>query len=269
MAKIMFLGVAGDHIVSGRQVRASGGIHIVADDMQMHIDPGPGALVKNREYAINPRENVAILVSHSHLNHCNDVNALIAATTANGLDHNCVLVAPNSLLKGLDGQTPYLTNFHKNSVERVIPVEKGNTVGINKIEVTALPTKHGDEDGVGYKIVASKFKLVYSGDTEYFPEMADLYKGADILILNVQEPFGKQVQGHLSADDAVKILKDAKPGLAVVTHFGAKMIPLDPLLVGREIQMKSGVQVVAASDGTTIDPITKLVIGRGKKTVHM
>ncbi|MBW3011584.1 MBL fold metallo-hydrolase [Candidatus Woesearchaeota archaeon] len=261
------MGVAGDHIVSGKQVRSSGGIVLIADDMQLHIDPGPGTLIKNREYSINPRENTAILVSHSHLNHCNDVNALISATTANGLDNNCVLVAPDSLINGLGDSTPFLTEFHKNSVERVIELEEGKRIGINKIEIVALPTKHGDETGIGFKIFTSRFSMVYSGDTEYFEGIEELYKDVDILVLNVQEPFGKNEEGHLSADDAVKIIKAAKPKLAVVTHFGAKMIVADALSVTRDIQKESGVQTVAAKDGMIVDPLTNFISAKQKRAL--
>jgi len=259
-SKVVFLGAAGDHVVFGKQIRGSGGFVVQADGIQMHFDPGPGTLVRNREFQINPRENVAIFVSHAHLNHCNDVNALIAATTANCLDHNCVLVAPKSVVAGYEGEHSILTEFHKNGLERIIQVEKGNRVGINKVEVVVLPTVHSDKDGVGYKLITSRFTLVYSGDTEYFPEMIDLYKGAEIIVLNVQEPFGKHEPGHLSADDAVKIFKELKPKLGVVTHFGAKMIMADPMMVAREIQTRVGnVQVMAAKDGLMIDPMTILI----------
>jgi ribonuclease BN (tRNA processing enzyme) len=90
--------------------------------------------------------------------------------------------------------------------------------------------------------------------------MLELYKGAEIVVLNVQEPSGKHEPGHLSADDAVLIFKELKPKLGVITHFGAKMIMADPMMVAREIQTKVGnVQVIAVKDGLTIDPMTILI----------
>ena len=262
--RIIFLGVAGDHYVAGKQVRGSGGIVLQIEDMQFHIDPGPGAVVRNKQYSINSRENTAIIVSHSHINHCNDINALISATTANGLDHVSVLIASKSLLQGLEEQTPFLTNFHKSCVERVIRVESGNEIGINKVEIHVLKAEHSDPFAVGYKFITPKFSVIYTGDTEYFEEMNEIYKNVDILILNVQEPFDREVEGRLSADDAVKILEKTKPRLAVITHFGVKMLNADPIFIAREIQKKSGVQTMAAKDGLSINPLNCSVAMRQK-----
>ena len=93
MSKIIFLGTGGDKSVIGRQIRASGGIIIQNNNLQFHLDPGPGALVKAKEFGINPRATTALLVSHNHLGHCNDVNAVIDAMTLSGLDKRGVLIA--------------------------------------------------------------------------------------------------------------------------------------------------------------------------------
>lgn len=261
------MGVAGDNHAIGKQLRGSGGIIVQVEDMQLHIDPGPGALVKARYYAINPRENTAILVSHAHLGHCNDVNALVSATTANGIDPKAILVGSKSLFEGLPDNEPFLTNYHKNCVERFVMLEKDKRVGINKVEIQALPAVHKDETAIGFKIFTPKFTLVYSGDTEYYKEMIEFYKGADIMVLNVQEPFGKKSEGHLSADDAVKILQKTKPRMAVITHYGTKMMAADPIYIAREIQKTSFVQTLAAKDGTAVNPVT-CAIGMRQKTLN-
>ncbi|MBW2995517.1 MBL fold metallo-hydrolase [Candidatus Woesearchaeota archaeon] len=266
--KIVFLGVAGDHYIAGKQLRGSGGIVFKADDLQFHIDPGPGTLVRNRQYNVNARENTAILVSSYHINHCNDVNALISATTANGLDHISVLIAAKSLLQGVEGQTPFITEFHKECVERVIGVEQENKIALNNIEIEVLKTSHSDESGVGFKFITPKFTFLYSGDTEYFDGIKDIYKGADILILNVQEPFGRKVGGRLNADDAVKILKLVNPKLGIITHFGIKMLNADPIFVAREIQKQSNVKTMAAKDGMCIDPLS-CSVAMSQKTLNI
>ena len=53
MARIIFLGTAGSTAVVSKQLRASGGIIIQVEDLQFHLDPGPGALVKAKEYGVN------------------------------------------------------------------------------------------------------------------------------------------------------------------------------------------------------------------------
>jgi phosphoribosyl 1,2-cyclic phosphodiesterase len=263
--KIIFLGVAGDHYVAGKQIRGSAGIVIQADDAQLHIDPGPGTLVRNRQYSVNARENTAILVSHAHINHCNDVNALISATTANGIDHTSVLICSKSLLQGLDGKAPFLTDFHKTSVERAIGVEPGNKIGLDKVDIEVLKTRHSDASGIGFRIKTADYSIVYSGDTGYFEGIEEQYKPADILILNVQEPFERNIEGRLNAEDAVKIIKKTRPVFAIVTHFGVKMLKADPIFVAREIQKQSGIMTMAAKDGITINPLSYSARMRQKK----
>jgi len=74
---ILFLGTSGEISVTGRQLRGSGGIILKTKECQFLIDPGPGALNKAIEYGINIRENTAVLLSHAHMNHCNDINPVV------------------------------------------------------------------------------------------------------------------------------------------------------------------------------------------------
>ncbi|MDP6600597.1 MAG: MBL fold metallo-hydrolase, partial [Candidatus Woesearchaeota archaeon] len=85
-SSIIFLGTGGDSYVVGKQLRASGGIILQINDDQYHIDPGPGALVMAKETGVNLRANTALFVTHNHLNHCNDINAVIDAMTYGGFD---------------------------------------------------------------------------------------------------------------------------------------------------------------------------------------
>ena len=69
-------------------------------------------------------------------------------------------------------------------------------------------------------------------------------------------PAGENSDDHLNSDDAVKIIKSVNPKLAIITHFGVKMIKSDPMYEGREIQKKTNVQVISAKDGMVINPIS-------------
>ena len=253
--KIIFLGTAGESLVYGKQIRASGGIIIHADNLQFMVDPGPGAVTMAAQFGVNLRDTDAVIVTHNHINHCNDVNAVITTMTYGGMDKRGVLVSNKSAYNGNDELTPYITKFSKRLVEKSIILEKGQKVGVGDIELMALEAKHDDEDTIGLRFFTSQFNLVYSSDTRYFKELGDEYKGCDILILNVVYPFNEKGK-QLSSDDAVKIINKVKPKLAIITHFGIKMLKADPLYEAREIQKKTGVQIIAAKDGMVINPIS-------------
>lgn len=262
---IIFLGTAGDEFTVSKQIRGSGGIIIKAEGYQFHIDPGPGALVRAAMYDVNLRENTAVLVSHAHLNHCNDVNAVLSAMSHNGLDVKGVLIANNTFVNGDEKTKPGLTEFHNKCVERVIVANAAQKIGIENVEIHTIKAKHNDPKTVGFKFITPKFTLSYSSDTRYVAELIDEYKDSDILILNVVDPFDKKQDFNLNADDAVNILSRVKPKLAILTHFGKDLIEADPMYIAREIQNKTGVQVIVAKDGLVISPVSYASSVRQKK----
>ena len=69
---------------------------------QIHVDPGPGALVRalTNVPPCNPRELDAIVLSHKHLDHSGDVNALIEAMTSGGFRRRGMLLAPPDAFDG-------------------------------------------------------------------------------------------------------------------------------------------------------------------------
>lgn len=209
--------------------------------------------MRAKQANINLRENVALLVSHNHILHSNDANAVIAAMTHSGLDKQGILIAERSSLEGTQEQSPVIGKFFSECAERTIKVDANKRIGINEIEIRTTPTKH-HEGGVGFKFFTPRFTLSYLGDTEYFQELWSYHQNSDIMILNVTAPSGVKLKQNLNSDDAIKIIKKAKPKLAIITHFGIKMLSADPINEARFIQKETGIQVIAAKDGMKINP---------------
>ena len=254
-SKIILLGTGGDSTVVGKQLRGSGGIILIAEGYQFHIDPGPGALVRCRQFNINPRDNTAVIATHNHLNHAAGLNEVISAMTHNGLDKKGIVISNNTVINGDEGYEPLLNRFYKNCVERFIAVKVGQRVGINSIELRAIKAFHSEPNTFGLKFFTPKFTLSYSSDTRYSPELIEEYRDSSILILNSVYPFGTKDRDLLNLDDCVRIIRDVKPKLSVLTHFGIKMLNADPLYVSREVQKQTGVEVVSAKDGMMINPV--------------
>ena len=256
MAKIYFLGTGGDIFTVGQQILGAGGIILEVEGNQFHIDPGPGALTRTKQMGINPRNNTAILVSHNHLNHCNDLNAIIAATSHNGLDRNGVLILNKSVSSGTEDGQSFLTEFHRGCIERAVVLESGQKVGVNTVDILALPAKHNDPHAIGFKFYTDKFTLTYSGDTGYDKSLVENYKDSDVLILNVQNPSGVKHKYQLNTDDVVNIISVVKPKLTVITHFGIKMYNTNPLYEARQIHKETGLHVMTAKEGMVLNPVS-------------
>lgn len=217
-----------------------------------------------KNYGINLRSNTALLISHNHLNHANDINAVISSMTYDGFDQKGVLVANNSVINGGE-KKPYLRDFYKNCVEKFVVLEEGKRVGINEVEIKALKTVHSEE-AIGFKFLTPLYTLSYSSDTKYSAEVVEEYKNSNILILNV--PYLKKEKGQqcLSKEDAIKVINEVNPKLAIITHFGIDFLRADPLYEIREIKKETSSQVIAATDGMMINPVS-YAADQGQRTL--
>ncbi|MFH1506749.1 MAG: MBL fold metallo-hydrolase [archaeon] len=254
MASIIFLGTGGDSIVVGKQMRASGGIVLQLEGNQFHLDPGPGALVRAKQFDINIRETTAVFVSHNHINHCNDVNAVLAGMTYSGLDPRGVLICAKSLLEETDDNKPYVTHYHRALVEKYIGLDADTKIGINQINILTTCTEHHDPKAIGFKFYGPKYVIGYTGDTDYCEDLIEDHKDASILIACCKTPLGVKEKGHLNVEDVIKLAKKCKPKLIIITHFGIKMIEADPMQQAREIQKATQIQTIAAKDGLVVSP---------------
>ena len=267
-ASITFLGTGQGSFVIGRNLLSSGGIVIRVEENQFHIDPGPNALKNAALSGINIRANTALLVSHAHLNHSSDINAVIDAMTYSGFDKKGVLIANKTVVNGEEHYTPTLIPYYRDFLERFIVLQAGQRVGINEVEILALKTKHSEPNTIGFKFFTPYFTLSYSSDTKYFPELIEEYKNSNILILNVPYLKKEEAKDNLCIEDAIKIIKGVNPRLAIIQHFAIDMVKSDPLYQIREIQKATGVQTIAAKDEMVINPLSYSV-DKGQRTLQI
>lgn len=265
-SSIIFLGTGGDSYVVGKQIRASGGIILQVDGDQYHIDPGPGSLVMAKEAGINLGANTALFVSHNHINHCNDINAVIDAMTYGGFDKIGVLVANNTVINGSENHQPFLQKYYRDCLERFIVLEEGGKVGINDVEIRAIKAKHSEPNAIGFKFITSDFTLTYTGDTAYSVETLSEYENSNVLILNVPYLKKEENKNNLCKEDAINIIKKVNPRLAIITHFGTNFLKADPLYEIRDIQKETDCQVIAATDGMVINPVS-YAVEQGQKSL--
>ena len=253
--KIIFLGTAGNNSTY-QQLKPAGGIILKFNDKQFHIDPGPGALISAKEANVNPKETNVLIATHNHLNHFNDVNAIINAMTSKGMDKIGTLIFPESLSE---------EKFQKDFLKESFSLEANKTKPFDDIILKTLPTKHNDIHGFGLKFTAPNLTVTYTSDTGYSKGVVENYKNSDILILNNVYPLNhKKSEHNLSSEDSIKIIKKIQPALAIITHFSTKMLEANPIYEAREIQKQTEVQTIAAKDGLMINPLSMSISLRQK-----
>ena len=248
-----FLGTGGGRFATVTQKRRTAGIRIITDDANIHLDPGPGALVYSINAGLNPQKINAVLVSHSHPDHYTDAEVLIEAMTRSTTQKRGTLAAANSVLNGNPTCEASISKYHQKMPQQTIAALPGTVFQIGSLKVTAIKAQHTDPDAVGFRFKTADYgEFAYTSDTEYYPEIGKNYEGMRLLILCVMRPGGKPWKGHMTTDDAIKIVKEAKPETTVLTHFGMQMIFQGPAKEAARVSQETGMPVTAAVDGMRI-----------------
>ncbi|NIR87361.1 MBL fold metallo-hydrolase [Candidatus Bathyarchaeota archaeon] len=251
--ELVFLGTGGGRFATLTQKRRTGGIRLISESLHMHLDPGPGALIYSLNMKLNPQKVKAVLVSHCHPDHYTDAEIFVEAMTRGMTRRRGILAAPRSVLFGNEVCGPAISKYHQQMPEKVIEIRSGVAFTVDDIKILATEARHTDPDTVGYRLETRDVgDIGYTSDTEYFEGVGKSYKGVRLLLLCVMRPSGEPWKGHMTTEDAVKIVEEAGPEMVVTTHFGMKIIFRGPAREAKMIEEKTGVPVLAASDGMRI-----------------
>ncbi len=265
--ELVFLGTGGGRFATITQKRRTGGIRFLSKSLNMHLDPGPGALIYSLRMGLNPQKIRAMLVSHSHPDHYSNAEILIEAMTRGMLEKRGIAAAPHSVLFGNEESGPAISRYHQQMLEKVIEVKPEVAFHVNNMRIVSTEARHSDPTAVGFRFVTPDVgDIAYTSDTEYFEGVGKAYEGVRLLILCVMRPSGNPWMGHMTPEDAIKIVEKVKPELAVATHFGMRMIFSGPNRQVKLIQEKTGIPTLAASDGMALRIGEKIRVERiGRK----
>ncbi len=249
--KIKFLGTAGARFVVAKQLRSSAGTLIQTNKKSFIVDPGPGTLVRlaKSRPKIDVMKLSGVILSHIHLDHSGDANVIIDAFTQGGLSKKGFLFTTKESIQGENRVIlPYLTRF-LDRIETFSHKEK-----ISEVDFEVIPFKHRHTaETYGFKIISEGKTVSFVIDTLFFEDLKEYYKESDILIINCVRFTPKEGIMHLSVKDAEELIKSVKPEKAVLTHFGMTMLRAKPFIIAGEISNKIGIEVIAASDGMSLE----------------
>jgi ribonuclease BN (tRNA processing enzyme) len=257
---IKFIGTAGARFVVARQLRSSGGLWLSFQGANLYMDPGPGALV--RCLSVNPRLDPTtldgILLSHKHLDHSGDINAMIEAMTQGGYRRKGVLFAPEEALE----QDPVVLRYVRTYLEKIEILRENETYSLGDLRFSTAARHHHSVETYGFNFHLSEATVSYITDTKFDPELISQYPGK-VLLLNVvllAEVPDRKID-HLSFEDVKSILKESRAKTVVLTHFGTRMLQANPSELTQRLGQESGKKIIAATDGMTL---VLDEIGRGR-----
>jgi len=249
---VKFLGTAGARFVVSKQLRASGGLWVRLAGQTLAIDPGPGALVKAHASRpkLDPAKLDAVLVSHKHLDHTNDVNVLIEAMTEGGHRQRGVLLAPTD---AIDGDSP-ICEYVLRYVGAVIRIHEGETYELGDLRVRVAARHDHPDETYGFLLEGGAERVGLVIDTRFHEWLPARYAGAELLIVNtvLAENPDRRVY-HLAVEDAEAVIREVRPRRAVLTHFGMRILQAKPWEIARAMSDRLAIEVTAAADGMAVE----------------
>jgi len=272
MVSVRFLGTGGARFVVAKQIRASGGMWYrfapgpsqSGPTTQIHVDPGPGALVRATSAVppCDPSELDALVLSHKHLDHAGDVNVMIEAMTQGGFHKRGQVLAPRDAFEGEAVVFPYAAKF----VESYRYVEeKSGPYAINDVSIrTSIRHIHGVET-YGFHFTYRGTTISYLPCGRYFDGLAEDYAAhvPDVLIVNVLRYRDEMQVDHLTFDQARHIFAVVRPRVGVMTHFSTRMLEQGPERLAQGLEDDLGIRMYAAYDGWTLDASTEIAAVAG------
>ena len=247
------LGTGGGRFTMITQLRRTAGIRMAHGGTDVHLDPGPGALVYSNWARLSPQKLDAIAVTHCHPDHYTDAEVLVEAMTHGTQDKRGVLAASRSVLQGGDDFDASVSRYHQDLVKEVQVLGNGSAFEVDDIRFQATEARHSDADTVGLRVdVPEVGSIGYTSDTAPYDGLGEAYRGCRLLVLCVLRPRGKPLRYHLCTDDALRILEEVQPGCGVLTHFGMSMLNAGPEEEAAYLEGETGVPTVSARDGMQI-----------------
>ena len=251
--ELIWLGSGGGRLTTITQKRATGGLVIRKRGIQIHIDPGPGAIVRANQFGVNPQKTNIVMITHNHTDHMAGFLPILEAISGASRSKKSILLASRSCIEGYGENFPKIVNPYVESLaEKIIQVLPGERIWINDILIEGTKTLHEDTLGVGFKITFNDNKTVaILGDTQYFMGLSEYVEGVDLAVFNVLKPGNVNYPMHMSTKDVIKTLNDTKekPKQVVIQHFGLKMINVGPHKEANRLEKETGVKTIAARDG--------------------
>jgi len=257
--ELVILGSGGGRHHIRTQYRATGGILYKFNGTQAHIDPGPGAIVRINQYKEDPTKTELFIVTHMHIDHFNDLCAIIEASREQLHDRNYNYFKKGTLITTEEVLT-FIPKYHQSMLKMIIPFTPGDKADFKGVEIRGTKTIHSKVKGFGVIFKLEDYAIGFTSDTKVFDGFSKQFNGVDVLVLNLLRPDSIQCRRHVCTDEVIPYLNKITPPLKglLITHFGSYMdspfspknyIPSQIAKLREETNIKT---IIAAEDGSKL-----------------
>ena len=239
------MGTAGARFMVAKQVAASGGLFLEDNGARLALDPGPGAIVQYAQRGVDLTTLDAIVLSHRHLDHCGDVNVMLEGMTDGGFQHRGQLFCPSDALD----EDPVVLKYVRRFPREIVRLAPDTAYAVNGTGFKTSGRHVHQSETFGFRFGD---KLGWVTDSGYYDGIAEQH-AADVMVIHTVLRDCIPTLPHLCIADAERIVREAKPRTAFLTHFGMTVWRADPARVAADMTQRTGIDVRAATDGLMVD----------------
>lgn len=224
--QVVFLGT-GDAFGSGGRNASS--ILVCSGNQRFLLDCGPGTLPAMKAAALKPLDISAILLSHLHGDHFGGIPFFF-------LEYQFLSPrAEELLIAGPAGTQQRVEDLYRVMFSEMADVPRRFQVRYRELRaeevlqldgITVRPFKVVHpirETAFGYRVDNGQRVVCYTGDTQWFPGLAEAIKGSDLLIAEVFA-FEKTIPRHISYRELMAHRSELDVGRIVITHMGPEVL---------------------------------------------
>jgi ribonuclease BN (tRNA processing enzyme) len=244
--ELILLGTRGGPLVSGYASSPSANL-LVYKGVPYIVDTGYGVTVKSIQAGMDLPELRHVFITHHHSDHNLELGPLLYNSWAAGLRVPVNVYGP----AGLDALlTAYWTSNRYDLETRIADegrpdlrrlviaheYSNGQVFSNGDVRVSALRNLHPPvQESYSLKFELGRKSVVFSGDTAFFPPLADFARGADYLVHevlygpaldalvarrpNAQTLKASLLSHHTLAEDVGRIASQANVKTLVLNHF--------------------------------------------------
>jgi len=194
------------------------------------LDCGPGSIRALAGVGIALAEVRRVVLSHYHLDHCLDLFALAFARHNPALHDvgEIELVGPRGLSARLEGAPAVLGHWAAMPRSVAREVEPGEVLERDGLCWRSTANGHTPE-ALSWRVEPAggggNWSLVYTGDTPEDPRVAELARGAGVLLAECSFPEEEAAPNHLTPTSAARLARAARVRRLVLTHFYPSLDP--------------------------------------------
>ncbi len=239
------MGTAGARFMVAKQVAASGGLFIEDNGTRLSLDPGPGAVVQYAARKVDLTTLDAIVVSHRHLDHAGDVNVMVEAMTDGGFAHRGMLFCPSDALD----EDPVVLKYLRRFPREIVRLAPNTSYSVNGVSFTTSGRHVHQVETYGFRFGD---RLGWITDSAYYDGIAEQHR-ANVMLIHTILLHCRPELPHLCVEDAERIIRDARPKIAFLTHYGMAVWRANPQQIAADMSQRLGIDVRAAVDGLSIE----------------